>query len=312
MKRVLFLLLLVACSPQVYAQECKVIVSGGQYQPSKFGEKCLLWTDRKYVAENTPREFEGYDMLLSRFVLGARGERSAGGIMAASCDCDAYVIAGISYKMRTTLADGGWSLLDGTVFDYRTADRLALAGIYARRLRAGEVVTLPLVGDMVGIIPLAEHIEYHRPPAEMSDVKISLISDTDCYVKRILADGVEPWTNRKYTLQGVPQGFAGAEILATAALGRSEKSPYAVFRAESAGEVYVLARPTNAVKGMLKREGWTMVEGTEFEYRTADGAEKIAIFSKKMRAGGKAYMPEVRDFGGAIPLAVNIDYKFRK
>lgn len=97
MKRVLFLLLLVACSLQVFAQECKVIVSGGQYQPSKFGEKCLLWTDRKYVAENTPREFEGYDMLLSRFVLGARGERVCrwhyGGILRLRCICHCrYII----------------------------------------------------------------------------------------------------------------------------------------------------------------------------------------------------------------------------
>lgn len=283
-----------------------ITVSGGTYEKAIFREGGKIWINRDYVIQGVPKVFEGFEVLRCRVIMAKRGESLSGVEIKAREQGTLYLLARPSEGMKSVLGKQGWKLLNKTQLQYHTPQGDEPLAIYTRKAETGEVISLPLVKDFGGVMPLASEIHYEPAGLEASEITVRVTGKE--YQPGHLVEGGRLWINREYVARGIPKAFEGFEMLITAVVPRGGESPEEVMIPETTGKLYVVARRTKAVLAMMASEGWHPLPQTDFMYDTPQGSETLCIFSKPASAGKKVYIPVVRDFGGVLPLAKQIQY----
>lgn len=131
----------------------------------KEGTKLWLGSELALFEGSFPKEFEGYEVLISDVV--GKGEKSKGGKIVAKADGRIYFLARVDKATRKTWYKG-WRMIIPSEFSVRRpleedGDRFkTIDGLFIHYMdvRKGDVITLHQTENWSGVIPVAVSIEY--------------------------------------------------------------------------------------------------------------------------------------------------------
>src|SRR5690606_12215409 len=139
-----------------------------------------------------------------------------------------YAFARSTNHIKSVMAKERWDLVEGGEFNYHAPNGLETMCVYEKNISKNKEFLLPVVTDFSGVTLLCSDIEYKKPPFIVSNTDIEVKAYN--YMKVKFDDGGKIWTNRDYSLVGVPDEFRNFDLLIRPAIPRGKKSPNITLR----------------------------------------------------------------------------------
>ncbi|MGC3978058.1 MAG: exo-alpha-sialidase [Paludibacteraceae bacterium] len=144
---ILLLLGIVIISSAQSPQNTSIKFEGDGFEKRTFDNKALLFTNKKYKAQEIPAAFRDFQFLANQ------GGLAEEGIIIPENNGLIYIIAPAGINVE------GWQPVDNSEFTYDDAKKSKLA-IYQKQVKAGKKIHLPEVARFAGVTPIAPSIQY--------------------------------------------------------------------------------------------------------------------------------------------------------
>jgi hypothetical protein len=149
------------------ASETPVVFEGEGYKKAVLAAGTRLWLDSEFVLfeDSYPKEFEGYEVLVSDMV--GKGETSKGGKIIAKEDGRIYLLARADKATQKTWYKG-WRMLVPSEMEVKRPSKeqengfKVVGGLFVHYLdvKKGDEIQLHQTDMWSGVIPMAKSIEY--------------------------------------------------------------------------------------------------------------------------------------------------------
>lgn len=209
-----------------------------KFVESTLGSGMLYYTDRAYKLTSIPPSYVGMDTILTPN--DERDRTDAGGYVTFEMPYDGTVY--VAYDSRAThVPDWMSGFSDTGDRIYTSLSSQPYMKIYEKWYAAGAIVNLganKASGFSGGTI--SNYMVFYSPGGGSTGGAPSLIIDTR-FGSSTLGNGIRYYTDRDYTLTGVPSAYVGMDAILTPndERDRTDASGYLTFQMPYAGTIYV-------------------------------------------------------------------------
>jgi hypothetical protein len=267
------------------------VETSDDYTKSVLADGAIYFSNRTYTIYSVGDTLSGYEFLVSDAGTSNDGIVHKGTIIP-SADGEIYVLG------RTSTAITGWTVVPGTEFYYDAGSSIGALSLFKKTVTAGQRVDIPTVDNFQEVRPFAKSIILNRfIPADTMAVTVEVTEDDAAmFTKSVLNDNAVLFTNRSYTISGIPASFKGYDFLSS----EGAKAERAVIIPSKSGYVYVAAKPGGLT-------GWSEIENSAFYYNTSTPTG-MSIYRKQVSAGERIELPSIDNFQGLTPIAKTITF----